>query len=78
MKTIAALIAGMALGMSLDLTTEQTWTSTTVSPPPEGCCTGSWTSDEDCDVLQNAIDAAAEYTTLLLEDGVYCNKNFKE
>ena len=78
MKTIAAVIAGMASGMSIDLTTEATWTETVVNAPPEGCCTGSWTSDAECDALQNAIDAAAEYTTLLLENGVYCNKNFKE
>ena len=78
MKTIAAIIAGMASGISLDLTAEESWTETTVYAPPEGCCTGSWTSDAECDALQNAIDAAAEYTTLLLEDGVYCNKNFKE
>ena len=76
MKTIAAIIAGMASGMSLDLETEAAWTEVVVYAPPAECCTTNWSSNANCDVLQNAIDDAAEYTTLLLEDGVYCNKNY--
>ena len=76
MKTIAAIIAGMATAIDLSLEAEQSWTKVTVAAPPEECCTSNWISDDACDALQNAIDAAAEYTTLQLEDGVYCNKNY--
>jgi hypothetical protein len=51
MKTIAALIAGMASGMSLDLETEATWTEVVVSAPPAECCTSNWSSNANCDAL---------------------------
>ena len=45
--------------------------STTISPPPSSCCDGDWT--DSCDVLQNAVN---KYDTVILESGVYCNKNY--
>jgi hypothetical protein len=54
----------------------QDWTTTIVEPPPDACCATNWSSDDDCDVLQNAVDAAAEYTILSLQPGLYCNKNW--
>ena len=76
MKTIATMIAGMASAMQLGLEAEQSWTKVTVYAPPVECCTTDWLSNDECNALQNAIDAAAPYTTLQLEDGVYCNKNY--
>ena len=51
MKTIAAIIAGMVSGMSLDLETEASWTEVVVQAPPEECCTSKWSSDANCDAL---------------------------
>ena len=76
MKTIATMIAGMASAMQLDLDTQQAWTKVTVAAPPVECCTSDWLSNDECNALQNAIDAAVPYTVLQLEDGVYCNKNY--
>jgi len=49
----------------------------TVSPPPIECCTTNWISDAECDVLQNAVDNAAEYSLIKIKAGnPYCNKNY--
>ena len=45
-----------------------------VTPPAAECCTSAWTSD--CNVLQNAVDEAGEYADIIVQTGVYCNKNW--
>ena len=55
------------------------WTTSagavTVEPPPASCCTTGWT-DTECNVLQNAIDGAADGSTIKIKAGNYCNKGF--
>ena len=51
------------------------WTTVTVDPPAEACCTTAWDTGT-CDVLQDAVDAAVACTILELNPGRYCNKNW--
>lgn len=50
-----------------------------VSAPPTACCTSAWSSDAECNPLQEAVDAIADptqaYTIFSLGAGTYCNKN---
>lgn len=56
----------------------QSWTTVTIDPPPTKCCETKWTSDAECNVIQQAINDAQEYTIISLKSGTYCNKKFHE
>lgn len=53
-----------------------TWTTVFVDAPPSECCQSAWTSDEVCNTIQTAVDAAAEYTEIRVRAGDYCTQNW--
>ena len=46
-----------------------------IEPPPAWCCKSAWGSGQ-CDVLQNAVDAAPDGTLFKIKQGNYCNEDY--
>ena len=52
------------------------WTTVTVNPPDTSCCEIKGWVTEYCNVIQDAVDNASEYTIIELTGGTYCNENW--
>ena len=50
-------------------------TTVVVDAPPSSCCDTAWVWS-DCNVLQQAINNASDYTTIELKPGTYCNNGY--
>jgi hypothetical protein len=52
------------------------WTTLSVSPPNEGCCTQKGWATGCVNTISKALGVARSYTILKLEAGTYCNDNY--
>ena len=46
-----------------------------IEPPPAWCCKSAW-GTANCDVIQNAVDAAPDGTLFKIKTGNYCNEDY--
>ena len=51
----------------------QSWTTVSLEPYPESCCSTEWDTSICSNTLQQAVNNADEYTTIVLQPGTYCN-----
>ncbi|CAK0805760.1 unnamed protein product [Prorocentrum cordatum] len=78
-RAVAAVVVfvGSSPGIAAGTQQDGEWTDVTVGPPPASCWS-SWTSDELCNPLDTAVQAAVDFTRISLEAGEYRNRGWSE
>lgn len=73
----ASLLAASAMAMQLSAdVADDSWTTVSVSPPADGCCTKQWKSGCQ-NTIKNALNKVSGPTILELQPGTYCNYQWK-